>query len=163
VARISPKKWAEMRAAYRRGEGSLRELATRFEVDRSTLERRSTKEGWEKERRQVAGAAQAKAAERDVESVAAMLGKHRAAAARVADLALTGIEKLAAKGKLTQAALERYSLILARMAPMERLASGIERAKPVAGGGGLQRRIVQRGGAAVPAVVPAPAAEKKAS
>src|SRR5690242_20030768 len=89
----SPAKWAEARAAYRRGEGSLRELAERFGLSASTLMKRAAREGWDDQRQHVGSEAEAKAVARDVESVAAMLGKHRRAAARIAELTLAKLEE----------------------------------------------------------------------
>jgi transposase len=128
-----PAKWAEAKAAYRCGEGSLRELAERFGLSPSTLMKRAASEHWEDQRKQVGSKAEARAVEKDVESVAEMLSKHRRAAARIAELTLAKLEEAALEDEgITASTLDTLSLVLARMAPMERLAAGIDRAKPAA-------------------------------
>ncbi len=132
MAGISPKKWAEVRAAYRRGEGSQRELAARFGIHASSIARRALKEHWEQERGVTQEAAQTKAAERDVESLASMLTKHRRLAKRILELAERKLEDAAAgKRNISVNALDQVSLVVARAIPVERLAAGVERVKPV--------------------------------
>jgi hypothetical protein len=139
MARKTPQEWAEIRAAYRRGEGSLRELAERHQVPFDTLKKRAAKESWAEERHQVGTEAATRAIEGDIESVAAMLAKHRRAAARFTELALQRLEDLAkdvddeGRSALTTAQLDALSGVVARMVPVERLAAGVERIKPVVG------------------------------
>src|SRR5437588_11904148 len=54
---IAPKTWTEIRDCYIRGEGSLRALADRFELNVGTVERRASKEGWADLRRRRESAA----------------------------------------------------------------------------------------------------------
>jgi transposase len=132
--RPTPQLKAEVRAAYIAGEGGLRELAKRFRLSERTLARWSEEDGWVADRQRIASAGSALADARAVESVAQMLEKHRRSAARIGELTLAKLEReaLAEKG-ISSNALERLSLVLARMAPMERLAAGLDRAKPALG------------------------------
>jgi hypothetical protein len=157
MARAHPRKaWAALKAAYRRGEGSLRDLALEHGIPDSTVMKRAAREKWEAERQQVSSAAEARAVERDVESVAQMLAKHRRVAARIAELVEKQIEAEARGGKISANKLDVLSGVLARMAPVERLAAGLEQSKPVQAGAaeGPRTRILYRNGAAVPAVAP---------
>jgi hypothetical protein len=54
---IARKTWIEVREAYVRGEGSLRNLADRFHLNAGTIERRASKEGWTAMRNQRENAA----------------------------------------------------------------------------------------------------------
>jgi hypothetical protein len=137
VARThSRKDWAALKAAYRRGEGSIAELAPRFRIAKSTAEKRCSREKWQVQRQEVGKKAETKAVERDVESVAAMLGKHRGLAnlsLRLAGLRLAKLEELAEKDPeaVSGGVLDGLTKVVARMVPVERLAAGIERIKPV--------------------------------
>lgn len=128
--------WAKLRAAYRRGEGSIAELGPKFGIPKSTAEKRCVREKWQTERQEVGQKAAAKAVERDVESVAAMLGKHRGLAnlsLRLAALRLEKIEESAAVDPFAIYGedLDDLTKVVARMVPVERLAAGIDRIKPV--------------------------------
>jgi transposase-like protein len=137
VARTHARKdWAALKAAYRRGEGSVAKLARKHGIAKSTAEKRCAREKWQVERQEVGRRAEAKAVERDVESVATMLGKHRGLAnlaLRLAARRLEQLDELSAKDAkaVSAEALDDLTKIVARMVPVERLAAGIERIKPV--------------------------------
>lgn len=156
----SKQTWAKVRAAYRRGEGSYRELGEKFGVPEQTIRKRAAREKWTVERNEVATEAEQRAVERDVETVAQMLLKHRRAAALSVGLVVKELERASAAGGMAASRLDVLTRSLARMAPVERLAAGLEQSKPVQGGGsaGPRTRILYRNGAAVP-----PAAPEKAS
>jgi hypothetical protein len=137
VARThAPKVWASLKAAYRRGEGTYAELGKKFGVPEQTIRKRAAREKWTVQRNKVAAQAERKAIERDVESVAAMLGKHRGLAnlslhlvelrlAKLAERAATDPESVGAE------TLDNLTKVVSRMVTVERLAAGIERIKPV--------------------------------
>lgn len=127
------KAWAQLRAAYRRGEGSLPELAPKFGIAEQTARKRCAKEQWRVQRNEVGAKAERKAVRRDVESVAAMLRKHRRAAARFSELALRKLNEAVRKRELSASGLDALSKVLGRMVPVERLSAGIERHKPASG------------------------------
>jgi hypothetical protein len=127
-----PKKKAEVRAAYVKGEGSLRELAKKFRVGWTTITRWAAEGAWVEARQRTLEAAQTKADERAVESVAAMLARHRDVAATGLQAAADMLRQRIAEGDLTPSALDTLTGVLARMVPVERLAAGIERHKPAA-------------------------------
>lgn len=149
------KDWNEVRSAYRKGEGSLRDLAQRFGISASAVMKRAAREGWEAERQRVESRAQEKATDRDVESLAAMLGKHRRIANRLLELA----EKRLAEAKVTANMLDTVATVLQKAARQERLAAGIEPAKPVmafaTAGAGAVLRVKRRRHAEVPEAKPA--------
>jgi uncharacterized protein YjcR len=60
MSKPKPINWIAVRAEYEAGGISLRQLADRLGVNRSTLERRSSKEGWAKNAGKVKAAVQAK-------------------------------------------------------------------------------------------------------
>lgn len=161
MARAHPRKdWAALKAAYRRGEGSYRALGERFGIPEQTIRKRAAREKWTVERNQVAAEAERRATEKDVESVAQMLQKHRRVAARIAELVEKQIEAEARGGKISANKLDVLSGVLARMAPVERLAAGLEQSRPVQAGAteGPRTRILYRNGAAVPPAAPEKAA-----
>lgn len=125
------KSWAALKAAYRRGEGSIAELAPKFGIPASTAEKRCAREKWQVQRQEVGNRAEAKATERDVETLAAMLAKHRRVASRMLALALEELEKEATKSKRSANRIDALSRVATRAIPVERLAAGIERVKPV--------------------------------
>jgi transposase len=134
----SKKTWAKVRSAYRRGEGSYREIGEKFGVPEQTIRKRAAREKWGEQRNKVGAKAEQKAAERDVESLAAMLSKHRRLASLALDLAglkLEAAAELAAKSvggdAVSADGLDVVTKVVARMVPVERLAAGIERIKPV--------------------------------
>lgn len=131
MARISRAKWAEERARYRRGEASLREIAKDLGVALSTVSRRATKERWSEERARTADAAQTRAAEKDVESLASMLSKHRRIANRLLAMVEKRLDDAVADGKVSANLIDTMAQVLGRAARQERLAAGIEPAKPV--------------------------------
>jgi len=45
--------WTEIQTAYQSGEGSIRELAIRFGVSQSTLEKRSIREKWKVQKQEI--------------------------------------------------------------------------------------------------------------
>ena len=149
--RHSPQAWGKLRAAYRRGEGTIAELGPRFGIPERTASKRCTAEGWVVERAAVGQQAETRARERDVESVAKMLGRHRDLANRLLRLVEKKLEEAEA-GPETPAPeidgagvdlfgnpvdpsspnrLDVLSGVVARMIPVERLAAGIEPSKPV--------------------------------
>lgn len=130
------KDWNEIRSAYRRGEGSLRELAKRFGVSASSVMKRAARDKWDAERQQTESKAQQKAAEKDVETLAAMLGKHRGLANLSLRLAELKLKKRIEEAEqdpeaVSDGELDALTKVVARMVPVERLAAGIERIKPV--------------------------------
>lgn len=132
MARTHPRKdWAALKAAYRRGEGSVAALAPKFGIAHSTAEKRCAREKWQVQRQDVSRKAEAKAVERDVETLAAMLGKHRGLANRLLELAAEEIEREAKKAKRSVNRIDGLSRVVTRTVPVERLAAGIERIKPV--------------------------------
>lgn len=137
MARMHARKdWAALKAAYRRGEGSIRELGPKFGIPKSTAEKRCATEKWQVERQEVRQKAETKAVERDVESLAAMLSKHRRVAALSLSLAAGKLAKMAELAALNPEAvdgdgLDAFTKVVARMVPVERLAAGIERIRPV--------------------------------
>jgi CRP-like cAMP-binding protein len=161
--RHAPRDWAALRAAYRRGEGSLRELAKEHGIPASTVLKRAAAEKWEEQRTQVGITAEARAVERDVESVAAMLSKHRRFANRLLELAEKRLEEAVSGRKVSANLLQTLSDVLARTARQERLAAGIEPEKPVIGGSGEgpKTRVIVRGGANVPAAAALPPAPEQ--
>jgi hypothetical protein len=161
VARIHPRKdWAALKAAYRRGEGSIAQLAPKFGIAKSTAEKRCAKERWQVDRQEVGKEAEGKAREADVESLAAMLSKHRRLASRILELGAQRIEKAVQEEKVSANMLERMAGVLARAARQERLAAGIEPAKPVmafeTAGAGAVLRVKRRRNADVPEPAAAP-------
>jgi transposase len=135
VAR-SKVEWGQARAAYVRGEGPLREIAKRFKLSASAVMKRAAKEKWEADRAQAMSKARAKADESAVESLAAMLAKHRRIAALGLKLAVTRLEKEAelqeaSDGHVDSETVDVLTKVVARLVPVERLAAGIERIKPV--------------------------------
>ena len=152
MAKAHPKAtWAKLKAAYRRGEGSIADLAPKFGIPTATAATRCAKEKWVVERKEVAAKAQTLAVERDVESVAKMLGRHRGLAHRILRLVERKLEEAEAGptepppgaegagldifGEPVDPAspnrLDVLSGVVARMIPAERLAAGIEPSKPV--------------------------------
>jgi hypothetical protein len=151
----SRKDWAALKAAYRRGEGSLEKLAARFGFSLSSVEKRSAREKWSVQRKIVGQKAEKKARERDVESVAAMLGKHRRFASRLLQLANKRLDEGEASGRgVSGSALDKLAQVFVRAARQERLAAGIEPARPVmafeAAGAGTVLRVLRRRNAQVP-------------
>lgn len=124
------KQWAALRAAYRRGEGAVRDLAPKFGIGASTAEKRCAREKWRVQREETIAAGEETARRRDVESVADMLGKHRRLANTVLDLMAKELEVAVAAGRISADRLNDLSVILARTTPVERLAAGLERIKP---------------------------------
>lgn len=157
MARAHPKAtWAKLKAAYRRGEGSIAELAPKFGIPAATAATRCAKEKWVVERKEVAERAQTAAVERDVESVAAMLAKHRRFANRLLELSMAKVDDAAADGgRVSASLLDTMAAVLTRAARQERLAAGIEPAKPVmafeAAGGGAVLRVKRKRNPDVPA------------
>lgn len=141
------KDWAALKAAYRRGEGSIAQLAPRFRIAKSTAEKRCAREKWQVERQEVGKKADEKARERDVESLAAMLARHREVANLAVRLSLERMKRVSLEDQVAQEAadipgldtlgpspleeLEVLTKVVARMVPVERLAAGIDRIKPV--------------------------------
>jgi microcystin degradation protein MlrC len=151
VARThSRKDWAALKAAYRRGEGTIAVLGPRFGIPKSTAEKRCAREKWQVERQVVGQMAEAKAREQDVESIATMLARHRRLANRLLVLAERRLEEVAARSSGASAdQLDTLSKVLGKAARQERLAAGIEPAKPVmafeTAGSGAVLRVKRRG------------------
>ncbi len=156
MAKAHPKAtWAKLKAAYRRGEGSIADLAPKFGIPAATAATRCAREKWVVERKEVATKAQERAAERDTESLAAMLAKHRRFASRLVELSMARVEEAAADGgRVSANLLDTMAAVLTRAARQERLAAGIEPAKPVlafeAAGAGAVLRVKRRRNGAVP-------------
>lgn len=155
MARAHPRKaWAALKAAYRRGEGSYRELGERFGIPEQTIRKRAAREKWTVERNEVAAAAEQRAVERDTESLAAMLQKHRGFANRLLALSMKRVDQAVAEGKVSANLIDTMAGVLARVARQERLAAGIEPAKPVmafeTAGAGAVLRVVRKRNPAVP-------------
>lgn len=151
----SSAQWAKVRAAYRRGEGSYRELSEKFGIPEQTIRKRAAREKWVKQRNETGARAEQQAREKDVESLAAMLAKHRRLANRLLQLAEKRIEQAAASKKGVSAGmLDTMAQVLSRAARQERLAAGIEPAKPVMGfetaAPGTVLRVTRKRAAEVP-------------
>jgi hypothetical protein len=137
VARTHAQKdWSALKSAYRRGEGSIAELAPKFGIAKSTAEKRCASEKWQVDRQDVRKRAEAKAVERDVESLAGMLARHKAMAnlgLRLAHGKLQALAVLVEQNPLavSEEVVDDLTKVIARMVPVERLAAGIDRIKPV--------------------------------
>lgn len=128
--------WAKVRAEYRKGKGSLRELARKHGIPVSTVLKRAAAEGWASERERVGIESQARAVARDTDSLAAMLSRHKAAANLGIALAVARLQQIAEVAAKTpdvvsEAEVDGLTKVVARMVPVERLAAGIDRIKPV--------------------------------
>lgn len=155
MAKAHPKAtWAKLKAAYRRGEGSIADLAPKFGIPKSTAEKRAAREQWQIDRQEVGKAAEARAVERDTETLAAMLARHRSFANKLLRLGIARVEDAEADGKVSANLLDTMAGLLATAARQERLAAGIEPAKPVlafeAAGAGAVLRVKRRRNSAVP-------------
>lgn len=149
MARAAPRtrpkaEWAKLKSAYCRGEGSIADLAVRFDIPERTAAKRCTAEGWRAVRAEVGQKAESRAREKDVESVAKMLGRHRGLANRLLRLVEQKLDEGEQAGPslivgedglslepLSPNRLDVLSSVVARLIPVERLAAGIEPAKPV--------------------------------
>jgi uncharacterized protein YjcR len=158
VARThSRKDWAALKAAYRRGEGSIAELAPKYGIAKSTAEKRCAREKWQVDRQEVGRKAEETAKSRDVESLADMLASDR----RRAELGMAvydaiAEEMLANAKKRSAGTFERLMTGLAVAIRQRRLAAGIAPDQPVVANPGAGRqRIIVKGGAAVAPAAPA--------
>ncbi len=120
-------KWTAVRAAYVAGEGSLRQLARRFTLRPASVMERSASEGWPAERARVQAAALQAAAQATAASLSETLARHRHLAGEL----LVEVEaRLRHAGELETRDLLALARTLDTAVPIERLAIGIETAKP---------------------------------
>lgn len=151
----APKIWAEIRSAYRKGEGSLRDLAERFGVAQSSIERRAIEEGWVEQREEVQKRAETKAKEIEANSIAAMIAGHRLKAAH----GLDRVSELLSDERLTATQLAALMQALQTGIRAERLSAGIDPDRPLSDGSdsGRPKRvqiIVERDGSFSESEVP---------
>lgn len=146
--------WAKLKSAYRKGEGTYPQLSERFGVPEQTIRKRAAKEKWVQERNETGAEAERRAREKDTETLATMLARHRAIANKILKLGLAKIEDAEADGHVSANMLDTMAGILATAARQERLAAGIEPAKPVlafeAAGAGAVLRVKRRRNPSVP-------------
>jgi transposase-like protein len=140
--------WAKVRAAYRRGEGSIAALAEQFGVPESTLEKRARKEKWTAQRREVGAKAEAKVAAADVDAAAAAISQARSL---VDGVAARAGATLAAVDLFDPEGLKHVSAVVSQILPHLLRLSGVDPEKPIAvpGAEAPKQRIVVRGGAAL--------------
>jgi hypothetical protein len=155
MARAHPKaSWAKLKSAYRRGEGSIADLAPKFGIAVATATTRCAREKWVQGRQEVDRRAQEAAVEKDVESLAAMLAKHRRFANRLLELGTRRLDEAEADRRISANLIDTMAAVLTRAARQERLAAGIEPAKPVmafeAAGGGAVLRVKRKRNPDVP-------------
>lgn len=150
----SPQAWGKLKAAYRRGEGAVADLAPRFGISPGTALNRCAREKWVVQREAVVKEAATRAIEKDTETLATMLARHRSFANKLLRLGIERVEDAEADGKVSANLLDTMAGLLATAARQERLAAGIEPAKPVlafeAAGAGAVLRVKRRRNAAVP-------------
>lgn len=123
----SKAKWAEAKAAYLAGEGSLKELSKRFGISFSNLMKRSAREKWVGEQKKIGRAAE----ERVVEKIISDKASRVALIDGVVFTALLATHKSLGEVELWDPeGLNHLTASIARMVPLCRVALGLEASKP---------------------------------